>query len=175
MASLIFGRKYANQSWPYLNDRFCSNGLHTISVTFTAAVSHTLVLQSQMARRNLPINSPSIQTNTAKGQHWLSMSGWYTANSLLTQVALTSPEHVILHSGPKLCIGRLQRFYAIHLFLLFVCFCFSFFVAVLIIHEKNDQTTQNMIYCKSYLRRWHFRGCIANMSVSATSSSFLIF
>lgn len=95
-----------------------------------------LDLQTQMASGD--VISLSVLTNMAKGQRSLSMSG-YEANSLLTQLALTSPEHSILHSGPKLCTGSLQYLCTTHLFLLLFCY---------FAHSGNVENvgkTQNMI------------------------------
>ncbi len=45
----------------------------TLNDTFTTAAAHVgLTHPDGFWRRNLPINSPSVPTNTAKGQHWLS-------------------------------------------------------------------------------------------------------
>lgn len=145
------------------------------TVTFTTAASHVgLTDPDGFKRCNLPSNSPSVPINMAKGQHWLSMSG-EAANSLLTQVALTSPEHSILHSGPKLSIGRLQPLYTTHLF--FCCFAHSEkqkcpentehdFIDELLQRDSPTHLTRWDVSFvgMSVLGRWHFRCCIANIS-----------
>lgn len=80
----------------YLQGRFCPKRSQAISVTSKSAGSHLGLRDPDgFGKRNLLVDSLSMRTNMAKGQRRLSTPG-YAANSLLTQVALSSPEQSIL-------------------------------------------------------------------------------
>lgn len=112
---LIYVNKYALKTTPRTDCTLigCTSSL---TIIFKIAASHGGFSDPDGFRRgNLPISSPTVLTNTPK-----SMSG-STANSLLTQVALTSPEHSILHRSSKLCTSR--QFKQIFCFFCFLQFC----------------------------------------------------
>lgn len=120
VGSLLFGGKCAFQSLLYSEDGLRSDYMRSLTVFFSAAC---LADPDGFWRHNLPIHSPKCTDKHGK-RTTLTEHVWIRCQF---SVALTSPEHSILHRSPKPCSPFMQP----------SCFCCCF-AAVILVIQRNE-------------------------------------